>query len=964
MPTLEELLDTAKTYEKSSIISKTTSPSGLSVEGYIPTYSTTERLMLDINSSYDRGLVKKSPANQTRTFGCALCYLIEYGGSARIAFSKYKEEFVYPETHIGGDQKTVYMYSKAENNDIPKVLVAFKAHMPMFDLVYRVNFFSRLCLMAESVGIIHIPGTQAEFNIKHAHVYVTRKNSGIINIIKTQNVEKNKPKIIEIKNVVKIMTFRSESSDKLYGLVVPYIRWIGNNINFYESPNHHVSLSFFWHDQTYFVVVYVGRINTKITAENVTMDLTYNTGAVNIAESVEHLDTREKVEKFLDLLDEVYKNSYVLVDYNRNPVIYTVPSNSEILKVISDLNYEGIYRMSRDQGLESFTTFISSDNGQLFLNPILYDKNDIVFYLLSRLISSGMDIIKGPYVGWLIAFGWFKLAFYKVEAHTFIRGVVFNELVEDGVKNLLSSTRDPKNIDKQTRSIMDWVEIIEKINKKSTQGFIFLSQIKNVANFKIVIKAIQGSNNIYTLEPPTSDYGAFPGPEYPFAKHKGTKLLPPTNQTVYEWGLNTDLDNKMVGYEVNIGLKATNHLRPFIPNFMVTYGGFHCPSYVTGMMLPPHKRPPQTMCTGGTEEPFVIAEYFPGITMDDYVKIGHVTAQNITRLMIQIFSAIQIAKEKVGFHHYDMNVGNIMISEENVPKSEKSVMMPIFRYKFRSKDVIKITAERVCMFIDFGRSYSTVTAREWMDLIKENYAYLPTYETDIPDIWAFCFTLLWIILIYKYDLIAVDNSLSRFYFYFFQAYKNVVIGDIFQHLQDNVIAFLRSKNIGDRMDFVSTNIITWIKSELHYESGHLIYDRLTSDSVQPIGYDGIFYALDKYIDVAKFLNVLLDETFNIEYSDIYNWGNFSEHEMGKHVSEMTRRDIESRKKSHEKSKKLFRKLEQHITYGITPMEIEPQLFPPASLKPRLSPTSIGIAGLSIPEDERQRRLRQEIFGAT
>ena len=103
-------------------------------------------------------------------------------------------------------------------------------------------------------------------------------------------------------------------------------------------------------------------------------------------------------------------------------------------------------------------------------------------------------------------------------------------------------------------------------------------------------------------------------------------------------------------HEGFIGLYGLNQLRQPSSNFALVYRVYFdekCPKY-------PKLTGTRGLCT------YTLYEYIPGETFKEYLMISAIV-QQFKEILLQIFIALIMAYREVGFTHYDLHLGNIVL---------------------------------------------------------------------------------------------------------------------------------------------------------------------------------------------------------------------------------------------------------------------------------------------------------------
>jgi hypothetical protein len=151
-------------------------------------------------------------------------------------------------------------------------------------------------------------------------------------------------------------------------------------------------------------------------------------------------------------------------------------------------------------------------------------------------------------------------------------------------------------------------------------------------------------------------------------------------------------DNSDILYEYFIGTYGLNQLRKIIPNFCYTLGIFKCNPLAVEKTE--RVKLPIEMCKRKGNRYYVIYERIPGKTLSDLLP--SLTAKQFVSYLTQIVLSLQIAYEKIGFVHYDLHPGNIIIRPLDSPQT--------LEYKL-SGSIYRVETDAIATFIDYGYSH-------------------------------------------------------------------------------------------------------------------------------------------------------------------------------------------------------------------------------------------------------------------
>jgi hypothetical protein len=149
-------------------------------------------------------------------------------------------------------------------------------------------------------------------------------------------------------------------------------------------------------------------------------------------------------------------------------------------------------------------------------------------------------------------------------------------------------------------------------------------------------------------------------------------------------------------YEYYIGL-ALNILRGMgAPNFGLVYGRFNCGFNPTGKTICDKKYKDKT---------YVLYEYITSlsdktITLYDYITSDKINKErkspNLVNILIALMISLQKAQDTMGFTHYDLHLGNVLLVQLNKTYN--------FAYEHNGKKY-NIVLDYFPFIIDYGRSY-------------------------------------------------------------------------------------------------------------------------------------------------------------------------------------------------------------------------------------------------------------------
>lgn len=156
---------------------------------------------------------------------------------------------------------------------------------------------------------------------------------------------------------------------------------------------------------------------------------------------------------------------------------------------------------------------------------------------------------------------------------------------------------------------------------------------------------------------------------------------------------NDPSDDELV-HELFVGMYGANEVRAVIPNFAYIYGGFKCsPGFVdsSGEVV--------GMCSSDKKDvQYVIYEAITP-SKEFFDISATISAEQYFSNLIQVCLATHIASEMVGWTHYDLHMGNVMLRE--VPKYGGN---PFYIEYPLGDQVYYVKSNYVATLIDYGMS--------------------------------------------------------------------------------------------------------------------------------------------------------------------------------------------------------------------------------------------------------------------
>jgi len=181
---------------------------------------------------------------------------------------------------------------------------------------------------------------------------------------------------------------------------------------------------------------------------------------------------------------------------------------------------------------------------------------------------------------------------------------LFNTLFSIGLNQEVKE----KGLCKLSKKIQNCVKKMEKIQVKSKEGFIYITDFFT-SNIQVIIKIPQNSNNF---------------------------------------------DSKVREYF--IGIKSLNNLRNITPTFVYTLGAFSCPK--------PSKN--GKISSENKNTAYVLYEKIPGESFNTILKNDQLNFKEWLILFFQLLLGLEIAQRTTRFTHFDMHTDNVMVRTHGV----------------------------------------------------------------------------------------------------------------------------------------------------------------------------------------------------------------------------------------------------------------------------------------------------------
>jgi serine/threonine protein kinase len=253
--------------------------------------------------------------------------------------------------------------------------------------------------------------------------------------------------------------------------------------------------------------------------------------------------------------------------------------------------------------------------------------------------------------------------------------------------------RREKGLYNLSTHIQQWVTKMEKLPVKSTEGFVYITDIFS-EDIQVVVKV------------PRLDSGF----------------------------------ESMVR-EYFIGVKSLNKLRYLIPSFVYTLGSFMYP------------KPTKTgkLCNGGSKKTaFVMYEKIPGDSIQKLLMNKEINFDQWLLIFVQILLGLEVAQREVRFTHFDLHAGNVMVRRKD--NFNYTVPLDTTSYHVNDPDLIPVIIDfgfatsyidgRYIGSFDFARYGMLNFMVQGYDMYKFMiysiaYANDPSLKQDIMNLFQF-----------------------------------------------------------------------------------------------------------------------------------------------------------------------------------------------------------------------------------
>lgn len=178
-------------------------------------------------------------------------------------------------------------------------------------------------------------------------------------------------------------------------------------------------------------------------------------------------------------------------------------------------------------------------------------------------------------------------------------------------------------------------------------------------------------------------------------------------------------------HELVVGIYGTNRLRNIIPNFAYILGGFSCTQPI---YLPGNNKVSLWCRNYSTPVVYTIYEnIYPSITLKEYISQLSTTPNDIVKVYLQILLSLKIARDMIGFTHYDLHDENVLLRK--IPSNNKFYIA----YPYTNDTTYYIETDNIPTIIDYGFSHIVYNDKHYGKYGFLEYSVLPDSTYDAHD---------------------------------------------------------------------------------------------------------------------------------------------------------------------------------------------------------------------------------------
>lgn len=288
---------------------------------------------------------------------------------------------------------------------------------------------------------------------------------------------------------------------------------------------------------------------------------------------------------------------------------------------------------------------------------------------------------------------------------------------------------------------------------------------------------------------------------------------------------NAHKSNNNLNHEAFVGLVALNKLRYKIPNFMHTYGIYHCnPPIINGTNIISWCPSPTP---NSTNKIYLVLENIKD-SKSLFEISKHIDQQQTLEIFLQIYNALNVANKEFDFTHYDLHANNVLIT-----LLPYYISIPLYI----GNSVLYLKTRHLARIIDYGMAHIKLGEYSFGLYGKEHRGIYPERSYPMYDVLR--------ILLSTYSDIFVKNLvtplISETYNSIFRFFNKNDIGQMLNYTFDELV-------YGDAINKDLDDLIIYVLS-LCDES--FINNEVFADTIPAI-------CEDTCVDWSEFNDIIFD----------------------------------------------------------------------------------------------------------
>lgn len=770
------------------------------------------------------------------------------------------------------------------------LLYSSSDHLPTYSVFYDKFLFNDLMEYLK-FSSLNISNLYAFFNgnfgsdIYHFHVHLTNQKNTILSNISSKYI--NDGIFSYEEGIVKLLVFTYLDLDLLYKKLSDEFASILILRN--TKPNYVITANFFYKNNRYYVTIQVVNRNKNKWEYKKCNYIVFPASFILVASCFNPPTNNQELNDFVSNMRDNLKDLYINpADYisNRMEIEENIIPGNEYLKLQNKIQNTDFYNIINDDNIENFYIWMEY---RRINNMISYD---MINYLLNILLSScysinctKLDKAKFNYILGIVfniidysiidtpQIREFRISaeFYRLSTinrqdninipgnintdYMFFRGKFIQYFLKKTINNLLIITRNNSDFSEETSEITKWLKhSFKRIGEASASGVNSIVEV-NFPNIDMVMKMM----NMYSVD--IND-------NYVYNNNKPKEFI----------------------HEFYTGM-IVNDIRNYIPNFIITYGGFFCNS-----------SSPEKLCDNGPGKNYsylLIETIKNSDTIGRYIKTPMLSYKEQINDMIdiisQVLTGLAFGWNLNHFTHYDLHVNNIMlydfIENKNFMKLFKiyneyngdivpEIRNVIFRYymsKNNKKDVILIPAKYLSLIIDYGSAYvdgMPQGSQFYYENRYQNLGMTSDKSNIVFDTYTFMMSLFLNILMHKpYLLISddrwIDNFLVNLFHMTIKNYGELWVKN-YNDILNDILTINKGVDKSSRYRMYKNLFEDNIKPKYKINHPQYLHFSFPVDSV-PVDFRGA-NAVIKYINNNHYSKMNLENKLTDKYTYVFNWG--------------------------------------------------------------------------------------------